>query len=135
MLAVSAGSFLPLMVPRCCITRCFSNNFTEGSCLDEKFREAECHVSTFGVDRTQRVSVTRRGVCLKGFKVVGHEFAVNPRLAGVRPNLTPLDLREMGCIYTRPVVFFIKVRFMGRRPNPTNPVQYHFSRQKSTQPV
>lgn len=106
MLAVSPGSFLPLMVPRCCITRCFYTNFTAGSCLDEKFREAECQVSTFGVDRAQRVSVARREACLKGFKVVGHEFAVNPRLAGVRLNLTLLDLGEMGCISTRPVVYY-----------------------------
>lgn len=86
MVAVSPGSFLPLMVPCLYITRCFSTNFTEGSCLDEKFREAECHVSTFGVDGAQRASVARREVCLKRFKVVGHEFAVNPRL-------------EMGCMY------------------------------------
>lgn len=106
MLAVSAGSFLPLMVPHCYIRRCFYNNFTEGSCLDEKFREAECHVCTFGVDRARRASVTRREVCLKGFEVVGHEFVVNPGLAGVRLNLTSLDLCEMGCIYTRPVVYY-----------------------------
>lgn len=41
------------------------------------------------------MSVTHRALCLKGFKVVGHEFIVNPRLTSVRLaelNLTPLDL-------------------------------------------
>lgn len=46
------------------------------------------------------VSVTQRDVCLKGFKVVGHEFVVNPWLASVRLNRTLLELWKMACIYT-----------------------------------
>lgn len=66
MLAVPTGSFLPLMVPHCFI---IDNSFTEGSCLHEKFGEADCHVSTFGVDRAQRVCVTHREVCLKDLQL------------------------------------------------------------------
>ena len=73
MLAVSPGSFVLLMVPRCCITPSLANNSTEGSCLDEKFRRALCHVSTFGVDRAQHACVTRAKVYLQGFQVVGRE--------------------------------------------------------------
>lgn len=49
----------------------------------------------FGVNRAQLANFTHRAPCLKGFKVVGHEFRVNPCLTSVRP--AELNLTVSAC--------------------------------------
>lgn len=118
-------SFLSLMTPRCDITRgggykSLLDTSPEGSCSDEKFRRAECHVCIFGINRAQCVSVIHRALCLIGFKDVGHEFIINPWLTSVRRaelNVTTLNWVLLCICCIRPRYFFmiiIIIRFIAK---------------------